>query len=77
MMEYHIVLERFCNCMKKHNVDRIRSFPTKEEAEEHAYEWAETLNNICCGRHSFDNVEVDDNFVISVESGGFVEACEI
>ena len=76
-MEYHIVLERLCPCMERHKVDRIRSFNTREEAEEHAYEWADTLNTLCCGRHGFDNVEVDDNFVITVENGGFVEACEI
>lgn len=76
-MEYHIVLERFCPCMERHKVDRIRSFNTREEAEEHAYEWADTLNTLCCGQHGFDNVAVDDNFVITVENGGFVEACEI
>lgn len=76
-MEYHIVLERFCPCMERYKVDRIRSFNTREEAEEHAYEWADTLNTLCCGRHGFDNVAVDDNFVITVENGGFVEACEI
>lgn len=74
---YHVVIERLCACAKKRNLEQIRSFDTKEEAEEHAYEWADTLNNNFCGKHGFDAVEVDDNFVISVESGGFVEACEI
>ncbi len=76
-MEYHVVLERLCTCAKKHKIDQIRSFDTKEEAEDHAYEWADSLNNTFCGRHGFDSVEVDDNFVISVENGCFVEACEI
>jgi len=76
-MEYHVVIERLCTCAKKHRMDQIRSFHTKEEAEEHSYEWADSLNNTFCGKHGFDSVEVDDNFVISVENGGFVEACEI
>jgi hypothetical protein len=76
-MKHHVVIERLCACAKKHKIDQIRSFHTKEEAEDHAYEWADSLNNTFCGRHGFDSVEVDDNFVISVENGGFVEACEI
>lgn len=63
--------------MQKRNLEQIRSFDSKEEAEEHSFEWADTLNNTLCGRHGFDNVEVDDNFVITVENGGFMEACEI
>jgi len=76
-MQHHVVLEKLCSCAKKHHVEQIRSFDSKEEAEEHAYEWADTLNNTFCGKHGFDSVEVDDNFVISVENGGCVEACEI
>lgn len=76
-MAHHVVLQKLCSCAKKHSVDQIRSFESREEAEEHAHEWAENLNNILCGKHGFDIVEVDDNFVISVEEGGFVEACEL
>lgn len=76
-MEYYVVMERLCACAKKHNLEQVRVFNTKEEAEDHSYEWADNLNNTFCGRHGFDSVAVDDNFVISVENGGFVEACEI
>jgi len=76
-MHHHIVLQERCSCIKKVKVEQIRSFESKEEAQEHAYEWADSLNNSCCGKHGFDIVEVDDNFVISVEIGGFVEACEL
>ena len=74
---YHVVVEKLCGCAKKTGLEQIRSFDSKEEAEEYAYEWAEELGNKFCGKHGFDVVEVDDNFVISVEEGGFVEACEI
>jgi hypothetical protein len=76
-MPHHVVLEKLCLCARKQMTEQIRTFDTKEEAEEHAYEWADSLNNSFCGRHGFDIVEVDDNYVISVEEGGFVEACEI
>lgn len=76
-MDYHVVLEKFCRCTLNNKVEQIRSFQTQTEAEEHAYEWADTLNNSGCGKHGFDIVAVNDNFVISVEVGGFVEACEI
>ena len=76
-MLHHIVLEKLCACAKKVNMEQIRSFESKTEAEEHAYEWADSLNNSFCGKHGFDIVEVDDNFVISLEEGGFVEVCEL
>jgi len=76
-MEHYVIIERFCACAKKHKLEQVRVFDTKEEAEEYSYEWADRLNNIFCGKHGFDSVEMDDNFVISVEKGGFVEACEI
>lgn len=74
---YHVVVEKLCACAKKNGLERIRSFDSREEAEEHAYEWADNLNNIYCGKHGFDVVEVEDNFVISLEEGGFVEVCEL
>lgn len=77
MKQHHVVLEKRCGCAKGANMEQLRSFDTKEEAEEHAYEWADTLNNVFCGKHGFDIVEVHDKYVISVEEGGSVEACEI
>ena len=75
--QYHVVIEKLCGCAKKRGLEQIRTFDNKEEAEEHAHEWADILNNTFCGRHGFDVDEVGDNFVISVEEGGFVEACEL
>lgn len=74
---HHVVVEKLCGCAKRHGTEQIRSFETKEEAQEHAHEWADALNNTFCGKHGFDVVEVDDHFVISVETGGFVESCEL
>ena len=76
-MNYHVVMEKLCGCAKKANLSRIESFTCKEDAQEFAYALADKLNNSYCGKHGFDVVEVGENFVISVEGGGFVEACEI
>ena len=76
-MKHHVVVEKLCLCAIKHETQQIRSFDTKDEAQQEAHEWAENLSNSFCGKHAFDVVEVDDNFVISVESGGFSEPCEI
>jgi hypothetical protein len=73
----HVVLERYCHYLKRFGTERIRSFASKADAEEHAHEWADHLNNSVCGKHGFDVVEVDDHYVISLEEGGFVEACEL
>jgi len=75
--QYHVVIEKLCGCAKKRGLEQIRTFDNKEEAEEHAREWADNLNNTFCGKHGFDVEEVGDNYVISVEEGGFVEACEL
>ena len=74
---HHVVIETHCTCAIKRNMDRIRSFESKVEAQEHAYEWADMLNNTFCGKHGFDVVEVGDHYVISLEEGGYVESCEI
>lgn len=77
MSEFHVVIEMLCQCAQKHNLTQVRTFTSQEEAEEHAYEWADHLNNSYCRKHGFDVIKVDKDFVISVESGGFVEACDI
>lgn len=77
MSEYHIVVEKLCGCAKKSGMEQIRTFHDKVEAESHAIEWAETLNDRFCGKHGFDVVEVDDHFVISVEEGAYAESCDI
>ena len=76
-MLHHVVVEKLCLCALKSQTQQIRSFKSKAEALQEAHEWAENLSSSFCGKHAFDVVEVGDNFVISVESGGFSEPCEI
>ncbi len=88
-MNHHVVMEKLCGCAKKANLSQIESFTCKEDAQEFAYALADKLNNSYCGKDGFDVVEVDVSFqetslreryacfVIFVEGGGFVEACEL
>jgi len=76
-MLYHVVIEKLCLCALKSQTQQIRSYENRDEALQEVHEWAEELSNSFCGKHAFDVVEVDENFVISVESGGFSEPCEI
>lgn len=77
MNQYHVVLQECCGCVKKRCLEQIRSFDSQEEAEEHAHEWADNLNNTFCGKHGFDVEAVKASYVITVEMGGFAEACEL
>jgi hypothetical protein len=75
-MNFYVVVEKLCRCAQERRMEQIRAFGTQEEAREHAYEWADVLNNTFCGRHGFDVVEVNGSYVIAVQTGGYVESCE-
>lgn len=66
-MKHHVIVEKLCACAKRKNMPQIKSFDDKESAYKVARAWAQELNNTFCGEHQFDVVEVDDNYVISVE----------
>lgn len=70
-MEHHVVMEKLCGCAKRHNLPRIRTFDTKDDAYQAAKVWANELNQVYCGNHAFGVVEVDDNFVINVDEGSY------
>lgn len=76
-MIHHVVIEKLCECALSYKIEQIRSYPTKEEALQEAHIWAEELSNSFCGKHAFDIVQVNNDFVISVERGGYSESCEV
>ena len=65
-MKHHVIVEKLCECAKRKNMPQIKSFDDKEIAFKIARAWAQELNSTFCGEHEFDVVEVDDNYVISV-----------
>ncbi len=74
---HHVVIEKLCNCALKRELEQLRSFDTYEEAEDHAQEWAQWLNDSLCGTHGFDVISVDRHFIILTADGGYCESCEI
>jgi hypothetical protein len=70
-MEYHVVVEKMCGCAKRKDMPQIKTFDDKENAQRVAYAWAQQLNESFCGKHAFDVVPVDDNFVIAVGEGSY------
>ncbi len=69
-MEHHVVIEKLCSCAKKEGLSQIETY----EAKDAAFEAAETklayMNGSFCGKHEFQLVEVNDNFVIGMVGGG-------
>lgn len=70
-MEHHIVVEKLCSCAKRKNMPQIKTLNDKESAHRVARAWAQELNETFCGKHAFEAVEVDDNFVITVGEGSY------
>jgi len=65
-MEYHVVVEKMCGCARRKDMPQIKTFNDQEDALRVARAWAQQL-----GKHAFDVVPVDDNFVIAVGEGSF------
>lgn len=64
---YHVVVEKMCPCALRKKMPQIKSFETREAAGKTAEIWAHELNETFCREHEFNVIEVDDNYVISVE----------
>lgn len=50
---------------------QIKTFDDQENAHRVARAWAQELNETFCGKHEFDVVPVDDNFVIAMSEGSY------
>lgn len=68
-MEYHVVVEKMCGCAKRKEMPQIKTFEDQESAKMVARAWAQQLNESFCGKHEFNVIAVDDNFVIAVGEG--------
>ncbi|MGA9045151.1 hypothetical protein [Sulfuricurvum sp.] len=69
-MEHHVVIEKLCSCAKKEEMSQITTFDSKEGAQEAAETKLAHMNGSFCGKHEFQLVEVNDNFVIGMVGGG-------
>lgn len=69
-MEHHVVIEKLCSCAKKEGLSQIATFDGKDAAYESAETQLAHMNGNFCGKHTFQLVEVNDNFVIGMVGGG-------
>lgn len=69
-MEHHVVIEKLCSCAKKEGLSQIETYEAKDIALEAAQTQLAHMNGSFCGKHEFQLVEVDDNFVIGMVGGG-------
>ncbi len=70
-MNHHVVVEKLCACARRKGMPQIRSCTSKDAAQQTANAWANELNQVFCGKHGFDVVEVDENYVIAVGEGSY------
>ncbi|ADR34155.1 hypothetical protein Sulku_1493 [Sulfuricurvum kujiense DSM 16994] len=68
-MEHHVVIEKLCSCAKKEEMSQITSYETKDSALEAAQTQLAYMQGHFCGKHEFQLVEVNDNYVIGMVSG--------
>jgi len=69
-MEHHVVIEKLCSCAKKEGLSQISTYDDKEVAFKAAEDQLDYMNGSFCGKHEFQLVQVDDNFVIGMVGGG-------
>ena len=69
-MEHHVVIEKLCSCAKKEGLSQIATYDAKATALEAAETQLAYMNGSFCGKHEFQLVQVDDNFVIGMVGGG-------
>lgn len=70
-MDHHIVVEKMCACARRKSMPQIKTLDNKESALRVARAWSQELNETFCGKHEFEAVEVDDNYVIAVREGSY------
>ncbi len=70
-MDHHIVVEKLCACARRKNMPQIKTLDNKESALRVARAWSQELNETFCGKHEFEAVEVDDNYIIAVKEGSY------
>lgn len=62
---HNIIVDKECGCFKRSDLENNLSISSKDDALTKAIEMKNQMNEDFCGKHGFDLVEDQQNFVIS------------
>jgi hypothetical protein len=60
-----IIVENECGCFRRSDLENNLEIASKDDALSKAIEMKNQMNEEFCGKHDFDLVEFQDNFVIT------------
>lgn len=64
---HKIIIENECGCFKRSDLVNNLEISQKDEALTKAIEIKNQMNEEFCGKHNFDLVEFNNNFIINFE----------
>lgn len=72
---HKILVAQECGCFKRSDLSNNLSMGTKDEALTKAIEMKDIMNDEFCGKHDFEVMEDDSNFVISFKQEAHSGCC--
>ncbi len=64
---HRIFIEHECGCFKKSNLENNIILDTKDDALLQALNMSNTMNSDFCGKHEFQVIENNNNFLIGIK----------
>ncbi len=62
---HKIIVEKECGCFRRSDLENNIEFTSKDDALSKAIDMKNQMNEEFCGKHEFDLVEFQNNFVIN------------
>ncbi|WP_419771240.1 MAG: hypothetical protein ACNI3C_05445 [Candidatus Marinarcus sp.] len=72
---HKILVAQECGCFKRSDLTNNVSLPSKDEALLKAVEMKDIMNEEFCGKHGFELIEENNNFVISFKQEAHSGCC--
>lgn len=70
-----ITVENICGCFKRSDLENNLQIQNKDDALTKAMQMTTTMNEDFCGKHDFQLVEDNNNFVISFKAAPQSSGC--
>ncbi|MCF6331137.1 MAG: hypothetical protein L3I99_06275 [Sulfurimonas sp.] len=72
---FKIIIEKECSCFKKSNMVNNEAIKSKDGALLKGIEMVNTMNDDFCAKHNFKLLEVENDFVITVNDSSEGGCC--